>query len=186
MTEQEIRSLMYQDREKGNRALFDTYYHYVYAIVFRKVNGTGSREDVEECVIDVFTEVMRNFSCIENGSLKAYLGTAARNKAINMCRYLSAKSRQTISIDSEDFSELPSEQNIETSIEQSEQTQKLLDCIHSLGEPDSVIIIQKYFLDRNSIEIARILNMNPITVRSRAFRAVKRLKQILSDAGITL
>ena len=179
MTEEQIRQLMRDSPERGNRALFDTYYNYVCAVVFRTVNGTGSREDAEECVIDVFLEVMRRFEEIQPGALKAYIGTVAKNKALNVCRYLSAKSRQTVSIDSEEFSGLASGEEIENSVERSE-------LIAGLGEPDASIIIHKYFLDRNSVEIAGILHMNPVTVRSRTARALKRLKKLLTESGMTL
>lgn len=177
---------MHKDSERGSRVLFDSYYHYVCAIVFRTVSGTGTREDAEECVIDVFLEAIQHFEEIQPGSLKAYIGTVAKNKALNTCRYLSAKSRQTVSLDSEELSRLDSGQDVQTSAEQSEQTEKLLKIISELGEPDASIIIQKYFLDRNSIEIARILHMNPVTVRSRASRALKYLKKKLSESGILL
>lgn len=185
LTEQKIRSLMRENPEQGNRAIFETYYNYVYVIVSRKMQGFP-RMDIEECVIDVFAEVMRNFGAIQQGSLKAYIGAVSHNKAVNTCRTLSAKTRQTISIDDENFGELPSNQDIQENLEQSELSRKLLECINSLGEPDSTIILQKYFFDRNSIEIARILNMNPITIRSRTSRAIKKLKPLLTKMGITL
>ena len=184
MTESKIRSLMHENLTQGNKALFDTYYNYVYAIVYRKMQGIGSHMDTEECVIDVFTEIIRNFNVIQNGSLKSYIATVAHNKAVNACRSLSAQSRQTISIDGDNFGELPSNQNIQENFEQSELSQKLLECINELGEPDSTIIIQKYFFDRNSIEIAKILKMNPVTVRSRTARAIRKLKPILLKMGI--
>ena len=184
MTEQKIRILIAENPDQGNKALFDTYYNYVYAIVYRKIQGTGTHMDAEECVIDVFVEILRNFPAIQQGSLKSYIATVAHNKAVNACRSLSAKSRQTISMDDGNFGELPSAQNIQENFEQSELSRKLLECINSLGEPDSTIIIQKYFFDRNSIEIARILKMNPITVRSRTARAIKKLKPILLKMGI--
>ena len=50
MSEEQIRSLMQHDRETGERAIYDAYYTYVYAIVYRRISGIGTREDVEECV----------------------------------------------------------------------------------------------------------------------------------------
>ena len=52
-------------------------------------------------------------------------------------------------------------------------------------KPDSAIVIQKYYLGRNSIQIGRLLHMNPVTVRSRMKRALARLKTMLTKAGIT-
>ena len=50
MTEQQLRALYHKDKQQGSAALFDTYYNYVCAVVFRRVLTVGTREDAEECV----------------------------------------------------------------------------------------------------------------------------------------
>lgn len=186
MTEQEIRSIMQQNREDGCTALFETYYHYVYAIVFRYVRRYGTTEDIEECVVDVFAQVMEHFPAIREGTLKAYLATAARNRALNLCRTLSTDARQTVAIGDESFIELADAQDIAADTEQRELTRRVLDCIESLGQPDSSLILQRYYLGHSAAEIARTLHMNPVTVRSRLHRAVKRLRTMLKELDITL
>ena len=62
----------------------------------------------------------------------------------------------------------------------------LLEKIKMLGKPNSDIIIQKYYFGRNSFEIAKILKMNPVTVRSSLRRSMKKLKKFLSDMDITI
>ncbi|MCR4647214.1 MAG: sigma-70 family RNA polymerase sigma factor [Oscillospiraceae bacterium] len=180
MTETQIRSLMYHDPKKGQRALFDEYYTYVYAIAYRKICGIGTREDVEECVSDVFHEVFRQVGNISEGSLKAYIGTVAKNKAINVCRYVCARSRRAESLD-EFEQEYASDQNVEQDVEQSELTDRLLSCIEELGEPDATIIVQKYYYDRKSYEIAAMIGKNPAWVRTRCKRILKRLREALAD-----
>ena len=180
MTEGEIRSLLYHDPERGEQALFDTYYNYVYAIIYRRICGIGTHEDAEECVIDVFLEVLKHFDSIRDGSLRAYIGTVARNRASNLCRYVSAKSRSTESI--EEIGQVyASEQDVEDEIEQSELTERLLSCIAALGEPDATILIQKFYYDRNAREIASVIGKNPVWVRNRCSRAIKRLRKAFAD-----
>ena len=179
MTEQQIRSLMAQQSEQGEQALFDTYYSYVYAIVHRKLCGAGTREDVEECVIDVFVEVFRRYDTIGEGALKAFIGTVARYRALNMVRYVSAKSRRTEPLD--DAAELSSGQDVEGSVEQAELTDRLLGAVAALGEPDATIIIQKFFYGRNAREIAAVLGKDGAWVRNRCARALKRLREALQD-----
>ena len=62
----------------------------------------------------------------------------------------------------------------------------ILDKIDELGEPDSTIILQKYYYDRSSNEIAELLSMKSSAVRMRAARALGRLRDLLADVGITL
>lgn len=171
--------------EQESRTLFDTYYNYVYAIVYRILRGTGTQEDIEECVADVFADVIQNHGSIREGSLKSYIAATAHNKAINAGRMLSNRSRRVISLDDEDFGELASEQNVTEDAEQKEMTQKLLQCIKALGEPDSAIIIQKFYLERNSVQIGQALHLNPVTVRRRMKRALERLKAMLTEWEIT-
>lgn len=183
MTESELRTLMQHQPDQGRQALFETYYHYVYAIAFRRINGIGTHEDVEECVIDVFLEIFARFDTIGSGSLKSYIGTVTRNMASNVCRYLLAKSRKTEPLDEEAAVELPSAEDVAASAEQAELQHRLLQSIDALGEPDSVILIQKFYYGRSAGEIARIIGKSPAFVRNRCSRALKRLRTAFSDYG---
>ena len=62
----------------------------------------------------------------------------------------------------------------------------MLEKTDELGEPDSTIIIQKYFFGRSSKEIARIVGMSPAAVRVRLSRALKRLRRALEELGVTM
>ena len=58
--------------------------------------------------------------------------------------------------------------------------------IDSLGEPDSVIIMQKYYFGRSSKEISEIVSLSPAAVRVRCGRAVKRLRKTAEQSGLKL
>lgn len=186
MTDNEIKMRMKEAPEEGFRALFDEYWSYAYAIVYSVLRGAGSRADAEDCTADVLSEVMLKYDTGHEGSLKAYVGTAARRRAIDMKRSLILHTGSNIPLDSEAANEISSGEDVESSTEAADISRILLEKIEALGEPDASIIIQKYFFDRRSPEIARILGMNPITVRSRLRRALKRLQQSLSDMDITI
>ena len=175
VTEEQIRTAARQSPDAGARALFDTYYNYVYAIVYRCISGTGTREDVEECVSDVFLEVLDRLPGIGEGSLQAYLGTTARRRALNVCRSLKRHGTDELP---ETFA---SEQDVAEDAELSMQAKQLMAHIRALGEPDATILIQKYYYDRNASEIGKLLGMNPITVRSRLSRALKALRSAAKD-----
>lgn len=186
MTDQELRDCIRRSADEGCRALYDTYFNYVYSIVYHILRGYGSHEDVEECVTDVFLDVIQHFDTEHAGSVKAYVGTSAKRKAIDRSRSASSRNKHIIPMESEQLTMLPSDLCIEDAIERTEENRILMECIRSLGEPDAVIIIQKYFYDRNSIEIARITGLSPPAVRMRCTRAMKRLKTALSDRNIFL
>lgn len=168
----------------AQRKFFDTYYHYIYAIVYRILRGTGTAEDIEECVSDVFAEYFLRCETVNPDKVKSYLGTTARNKAINIYRSLTR--HPFVSLDDDSVPEQASGEDIHQHTEQEEQAHFLLEQIKALGEPDASILIHKFYYDCNSEEIARMLHMTAPAVRTRCSRALKRLKKILTDAGITL
>jgi RNA polymerase sigma-70 factor (ECF subfamily) len=161
------------------RKLFDTYYNYVYAIVYRQIQGIGTREDVEECVSDVFIDVLRTMDSVQTSSLQVYIGKTARNKAIDVCRSLTAGKNRRLPID--DVPEPQSPQDVPADAEDAEQRRLLFQAVKQLGEPDASIIIHKYYYGRSAIEIGRILGMNPVTVRSRCARALRKLRELTKD-----
>lgn len=181
MNDSEILELLHRSPQNGHRALFDEYYSYVCAISVNILRGIGSREDIEECVIDTFTAVISKLDGSTVGSVKPFVGTVAKHKAISMRRSLMSRSGKCVSIDSEELGELRSEERVDQNAENSEMTRILLEKIEELGEPDSAIIIQKYFYGQNANEIGRTVDMKPATVRMRCARAMKKLRSLLRD-----
>ena len=181
MSESEINDMLKHSPEDGHRALFDQYYNYVYAIALRILRGTVPMSDIEECVIDTFANVMLNYDADNSGSLKAYIGTVAKRNSINMLKKAGRKSSDNISVDSDDFGELISGTDVEQTAENKEVSEAIINAVKALGEPDSIIIIQKYFYDRKSSEIGKIVGLSPTAVRARTSRAMKKLKKALAD-----
>lgn len=186
MTDNEILSLVREASPHGQRALFDKYYSYVYAIVDRIIKGFGSSSDSEECVIDVFASVMMKQPTDGNGSLKAYIGTVARNMAISMRRKLASKNGLNVAMDDDMTAVLSDSMDVAEQTENKTAVQQLLSAIDSLGVPDSVLLIHKYYYERSSKEIAELLGMSPAAVRVRSGRAMKRLMKLLDEKGIEL
>lgn len=183
MTDNEYRNMYSKDPRAAQTALFDEYLSYVYAIVYNKLRSCGSREDMEECVGDVFSAVFISYD--QNGKfdgdLKGFIGTIANRKAIQMYRILCRRSG-TVYIEDE-TTEIADDERIEDNAERSALRSTLLRVIGSLGEPDSTMILQKYYYNMNSSEIADKLSMSPASVRMRCSRALKKLKELLKAEG---
>ena len=183
MTDNEYKNLYAKDPCKAQTALFDEYLSYVYAIVYNKLRSCGSREDMEECVGDVFSAVFISYDrngCFD-GDMKGFIGTIASRTAIQMYRKLVRRS-DTVYIEDE-TTEIADSQRVENITERSDMRSTLLRLIKSLGEPDSDIIIQKYYYNMNSKEIANKNSMSPEAVRMRCSRALKKLKELLTREG---
>lgn len=186
MTDMELIDLIKKSPHKGHSTLITEYSRYVYAIVYNKLRRCGSEEDIEECVSDIFADV---FIAIDNGetdNLKALIGTISKRTAIDYFRKLSIKNNRTVSAyENEEVQEFASDFDVEKVSDSNEIRRLLLNFIESLGEPDSTILMQKFYYERSSVEIADAVSMNASSVRSRCMRAMNKLRTMLIEAGIT-
>lgn len=185
MTAKEINDLMRRSPDEAYRALLKELGRYVYVIVFNKLRSCGTNEDIEECVSDVFAEL---FVAVEDGGVndpKKLAGAIAKRRAVDHFRRLTTNGRNTVSVDDEEFPEIAGQFDVEEMSDSSEMRRILLREINSLGEPDSTILMQKFYYNKTSAEIAETVRMTASTVRSRCTRAMERLRTSLSVAGIT-
>ena len=102
------------------------------------------------------------------------------------CAYYNrlCKKVNNISFDDECANDFPSTENISEAAENREIRRNILKLIDSLGEPDSTIIMQKYYYGRNSREISKFVSLSPAMIRVRNSRALKKLRKLLSENGI--
>jgi len=157
--------------------IMDTYMAFVYTIVNEKLSQF-SRQDVEECVSDVFYEVYRTRNSIDlqRGSLKSYIAVLSKRKAIDTFRKL-CKHSGNVSINEHEL-ELICDDNSPDY----ETRETLIKEVKALGEPDSQIIIGKYYLGQSAKSLAKALGLKPNTVNKRASRALLKLKEALGGA----
>ncbi len=186
MTDMELRMLMAESVQKCHRAVFDKYCNYVYAIVINILRNCGSREDIEDCVSDVFFKLYKQLDAKTDfsGDLKSFIAAISRNTAIDAFRRLSNKNNRSVYIDDDTTEELRSDERIEENAEKAERSRILLGKIKELGEPDTTIIIQQYFYNRTAKEIAKSISMTAAAVQKRSSRAKQKLKALLCEAGI--
>jgi RNA polymerase sigma-70 factor (ECF subfamily) len=185
LTHKEYRDKQLESVRKAHKELFDKYCNYVYTIVFNKLRNCVSLEDIDECVCDVFADVYIYYDSNRStdGDLSGFIGTIARRKAASYY-HRCHKADITVSID--DDAEIDSGINVENEIDKKERRRIILEKIDELGEPDSTIIIQKYYYGLSSKEIGEIVSLTPENVRVRSGRAIKKLRELLEKAGITL
>ncbi|MBQ6251591.1 sigma-70 family RNA polymerase sigma factor [Ruminococcus sp.] len=186
MTDMELRMLMAESVQKCHRAVFDKYCNYVYAIVINILRNCGSREDIEDCVSDVFFKLYKQLDAKTDfsGDLKSFIAAISRNTAIDAFRRLSNQNNRSVYIDDDTTEELRSDERIEENAEKAERSRILLGKIKELGEPDTTIIIQQYFYNRTAKEIAKSISMTAAAVQKRSSRAKQKLKALLCEAGI--
>lgn len=183
---------MYLDKRSENsrrdmhRAIFDVYYRYVQAIVFNRLRSCCSKEDIEDCVSDVFSAAFiyadkNNISAVD---MKGIICGIAVNKASDAYN-AAVKRNDLVPIDDILSSDLAAPEDTEAETEKKELRRLLLELIQSLGEPDSTILMEKYYYGRKFRDIAKKLEMKPETVRKRSSRGLERLRKLLAEKGYT-
>lgn len=178
MTDQELQALMDSDLDAGAKALYRQYAQYMYAIIFRILRDCGSREDVEDCFAETFAEIIQHRDGIHAETMKAYIGQAARNRALNYAASLGRQRKHTIPIDS---IHEPVTEHMQEELEQKAAQQALLQKIKELGEPDATILVQKYYFGRTMREIGKMVGMQPHAAQVRCGRALKKLRKEMEE-----
>jgi len=159
--------------------MMDNYMALIYTIIFNKLSGMYSREDIEECVSDVFFEVFRYKSRIDlqKGSIKAFLAVVAKRKAIDI--YRKNKNNNHVSIDDVLQGLYTAEDDVAHTILLKESNSELIDVIKSLGEPDSEIILRRYYLRQSSKDISKNIGLKVNTIDKKVSRGIQKLKKLL-------
>lgn len=178
--EKELHTLLIQNPEKGLEKIMDEYLGFVYSIVYGKLSAVSNRQDIEECVSDVFYEVFktRNYIDLDKGTVKTYLAVLAKRRAIDIFRKLVGDA-DNVHLNEYDHEWIASDTDIEKSVIATEKSDLLIKEIKALGEPDSQIIIRKYYFGQTSRTISKSLGIKENTVNKKVGRALEKLKKTL-------
>lgn len=151
---------------------------YIYTIIInRKMNI--SDEDIEEIISDVFVALWKNQKNLDtNKELSSYIAGITRN-------VISKKFRNVINITymddyKEELLEINSMENI---LEQSENTNIIMNELNNMKNEDKDIFMYFYYHYKSMKEIAIMLNISEKKVKSRLFRVRKKLKKNLEKRG---
>ena len=179
ISDMELLELLFSKPEVGLKIMMDSYMGLIYTIIFNKLSCMYSKEDIEECVSDVFFEVFHYRSRIDlqKGSIKAFLAVVAKRKAIDM--YRKNKNQHHIPIEDVSESLYTMVDEVADSILLKESNSVLIDAIKSLGEPDSEIIIRKYYLRQSSKDISKNIGLKVNTIDKKVSRCMEKLKKVL-------
>lgn len=173
MTDAELLTLLRDDPERGLALLISQYGGYVYTVVRSKLSD-ASREDIEETVSDVFIKLWQwqQAHPAEPANLRALLAVIAKRHAVNRFYALN---------------KLPVTDNYEMLLETPQEGTPpddsviLMQAVKELGEPDSEIILRRYYFGQSSKEIGTALGLAPNTVDQKLSRGLKKLRALWKE-----
>ena len=180
MEDRKLLQLLHKDPNVGMEKLIDTYAGLVYAVIARVMpNPEDFASEMESCVADVFSEFYCDLSKYDpqKSSIKTYLCVIARNNAVDLLRR-SEKYRAQISLDDENAVIICSNTaDMEDALQEKQLRRQLLQAIRDLGEPDSTILLRKFFYRQPSKKIAEDLGLTVSNVDTRTHRALAKLRK---------
>lgn len=157
--------------------LIDTYKDGVFALALRL---SGSREDAEEIVQDVFLKIYENLRGFEgNSKFSTWLYSIAYNTAVSKLR---TRKKYQSEIVVEDYSLVETQDlvGILDPLKRGEQKYFLARALQQLS-PEYRVIVELYYLEEMKIEeIEEIVGESNSNVKVKLYRARKKLCEILT------
>jgi RNA polymerase sigma-70 factor (ECF subfamily) len=160
------------------QVLFARHHVRVYRFIMRFVRDRAAAEDV---LNEVFLDVWRCAATFRaRSSVATWLLAVARFKALS-----SGRRRCDAELDDDTAASLvdPSD-DPETAVRKKDQCLILRRCLTRLSPEHREVVDLVYYQGAKIEEVAEILRIPPATVKTRMFRARRRLSELLAAAGI--
>lgn len=179
MQDTELVELIKSNPNQGLKILMDEYMGLLCTVVREKLHTVCDEFEMEACVSDVFVEFYNNIDRYteSKGSIKSYICVIAKRNAIDLFRKKSREFGNVSMDDDEAYVNIADKTNVEKEYENKELRESLITAVKSLGEPDSEIIIRKFYFGETSKQIAERLAMTVSAIDTRASRALKKLRK---------
>lgn len=166
---------------KKNQSAFDDmiseYTKPVYYLVHNILNIGNSKEDIEECVSDVFVEAWGKIEQYDpqRGSFSRWLLMLAKYRALSYKRKLAKHPVDHL----EDYvaGELP---DMQTPLLDRENAEILMEVIAAFSELDRQLFVRRYYLDEPVTTLMESMNLSRAAIDNRLLRSRKKIKEALS------
>lgn len=159
------------------QVLFARYHVRVYRFILRSVGNAAVAEDLTS---DVFLSVWRQADRFQaRSTVSTWLLAIARHKAISELRRRREEQIDVSEIELEDPADDP-----EIACQKQDRRETVRHCLMRLSPDQREIIDLAYYHGKSVEEVAEIIGIPRNTVKTRMFRARKRLSEMLEDAGV--
>ncbi len=178
MDKERVLQLVEQNDEEARRALFEEYYRRTYAVVFSILRNRESSEDITQ---DAFIKSFQNMHQLrEKDKFGPWLAVIASNLARNFLK------REKRVLYTDDMTLLESDQNrpgsnTEEQVLRDWEADRVRQALQTLPPDQYQVVVLQYYYDLKLEEIAEMLKISAGTVKSRLFRAKKKLSRLLES-----
>ncbi len=139
---------------------------------------TGTREDAEDIVQEVFLNVWRSRHTFdpERGKLTTWLCRITVNQCMSMRR---RKQSDLVLVDDEGVNGVEGGEVMEEAMINKEEYARALQAVKSLDRKHSTVLVLRYFNELSYAEIAGVMNIPLGTVKSRINQGLRLLREQL-------
>ncbi len=171
--------LMAPKRPEDLKGLYDQHSRMILRTAWRI---TGSLEDAEDVLQQIFLRMLRSRSAVSISSITGgYLRRAAVNTALDIVRSRRVRPDQPIMDGSRELEKLESTENPEEGLRSRDLADALLEAVSHLNERAAEVFILRDIEGLSNSEIAVLLDTTPNTVTVTYHRARTRLLEMLAD-----
>lgn len=172
-------NVLIQRAQKGNKDAFGEIYKIYFKKIYRycRIN-LGSEETAKDVVQETFLKAWRalpTFSFDNGGSIQAFLFRIARNLIIDLSR-----KRKELPLDT--ALEIVAKDDMEEKLDRKNDIKLVQQALSKLAPEDKQIMILRFFEEMPTAQIAQIVGISEGNLRVRLYRALKKLKEIISKA----
>ncbi|MFD0784742.1 sigma-70 family RNA polymerase sigma factor [Micromonospora azadirachtae] len=161
------------------RALHDEHAVALYAHAVRLVNG--DRQRAEDLVQETLLRAWRHPEALDphRGSVRAWLFTTARNLAIDAWRRRGTRVGEVYT------DELPEPPEAVDEAERAVEAWTVAEALNRLSPTHREVLVECFYQGRSVAEAASRLGVPPGTIKSRTHYALRSLRMVLAEMGVT-
>ena len=174
MNEAKALALLKKGDEEALEWFIDKYGAYVGTVVSNILQSSMTHEDIEEVTADVFVTLWQSAEKLYPLNLKGYLSCVARSLSMQKLRDKATE----LPLD-EDILILDDDSEFDR-LAQEDQDNMVRNAVYSMPQPDKEIFLRFYYYCQSVSVIAKQMQMNPSTVKTKLKRGRERLRVILS------
>lgn len=156
--------------------MIDKYTKMIYCLDYNILSGSHSKEDIEECVADVFLDAWIKIAEFdeEKANFRTWLLILTKYKALTYRR----KNHLSNVVNIDDI-EIRDDINLEKQVLLRQDQEQVIKVINSFQETDREIFIRRFFLGEQINDLAIAYNLSRAAVDNRLLRGRKIIKEVL-------
>nr|WP_313900034.1 sigma-70 family RNA polymerase sigma factor [Dactylosporangium roseum] len=141
----------------------------------------GDRQRAEDLVQETLLRAWQHPGALDpaRGSIRAWLFTTARNLAIDAWRRRSVRVGEVLT------DHLPETPAADDETERAVESWVVSEALARLSQSHREVLVECFYRGRSVAEAAERLGVPPGTVKSRTFYALRSLKLVLEELGVT-